>query len=78
MDCIAPEEEGETEAVGDAKGGEDVEVVPGLVVADEDGFTFEDGVGGVDGGVHDVEVRSFVRSEAYGQGESYAQDQKRQ
>src|SRR5271170_279068 len=66
------------EAVGDAKGGEDVEVVAGLVVADEDGLALEDGVSGVDGGVDDVEVRSFVRREADGQGEGDAKDEKGQ
>ena len=64
--------------VVDAEGGEDVEVVLGVVVADDDGVAFEDGVGGVDGGVSDGEVGCPVWGVADGQGESDAEDQKRQ
>ena len=49
-----------------------------MVVADDDGVAFEDGVGGIDGGVGDGEVGCFVWCEADGQGESDAEDQKRQ
>lgn len=72
------EEEGQVEAVGDAEGGEDVEVILTLIVADEDGFAFEDGVGGVDGGVEDIEVGCSVRGEAHDQSQSEAKDQKGQ
>src|SRR6202044_3536068 len=58
------EEEGDVESVVNAKGGEDVEVVFGALVGDDHGLRFEDGVGGVDGGVGDGEVCGVVGNEA--------------
>ncbi len=72
------EEEWEAEVVVDAEGGKDVEVVLGVVVADDDSVAFEDGVGGVDRCVGDGEVGCPVWGVADGQGESDAKDQERQ
>ncbi len=58
------EEEREVEAVVDAERGEDVESVFGVLVGDDDGVGFEDGVGGIDGGADDAEVGGPVRGEA--------------
>ena len=68
----------EAEVIVDAESGEDVEVVLGVVVADDDGVALEDGVGGVDGGVGDGEVGCPVWGVADGQGKGDAKDQKRQ
>jgi hypothetical protein len=72
------EEERKVEAVVDAKGGEDVEIVLGLLVAYDDGVGFEDGVGGVDGGAGDGEVCGPVRSEAENEGENNAENEEGQ
>ncbi len=72
------EEEREAEMVVDAEGGEDVEVVLCTVAADDDGVTFEDGVGRVDGGVGDGEFCCSVRRVTDCQGKGDAKDQKRQ
>jgi hypothetical protein len=71
------EEEGELEGVFDVEAGEDVEVVLGLVFADEDGVGLEDGVGGDDGGAGDGELGDSVRGGSDDQGEDDAESQKR-
>ena len=71
------EEEGKVEVVVDAEGGEDVEVVLYLVVADEGGVGLEDGVGGKDDGAGDGEVGGLVGGEPDEQGDDYAEQQKR-
>jgi hypothetical protein len=63
------EEERKVEAIIDAKSGEDEEGVFGVLVGDDNGVGFEDGVGGIDGGTDDVEVRGSVRGEAEEEGE---------
>src|SRR5271156_517204 len=72
------EEEWEAEAVVDAEGGEDVKSVFGVLVADDDGVGFEDGVGGIDDGAGDGEVGGFVRSEFENESENYTENEKRQ
>jgi hypothetical protein len=69
------EEEREVEAVVDAEGGEDVEVVLGLAVANDDAVAFEDGVGGKDGGAGDGDVRCPVWRIPDCKGKSDAKDQ---
>ncbi len=69
------EEEREVEAVVDAEGGEDVEIVLATVVADDDGVAFEDSVGGIDDGAGDGEVCCPVWGVADCQGKSDAKDQ---
>jgi hypothetical protein len=71
------EEEGKAEVVVDVEGGEDVEVVLHLVVADEGVVGFEDGVGGNDDGSGDGEVGGFAGGEADEQGDDNAEQQKR-
>jgi hypothetical protein len=71
------EEEGEAETIVDAEGGEDVESVLGVVVADDEGVSFEDRMGGVDGGVGDGEIGHRVRSETHEQSNGDAKDQER-
>ena len=72
------EEEREVEAVVDAEGGEDVESVFGVLVGDDDGVGFEDGVGGIDGGADDGEVGGSVRGEAEKKSEDDTENEERQ
>ena len=72
------EEEREVETVVDAEGGEDVEIVFGVLVGDDDGVGFEDGVGGIDGGAGDGEVCGSVRGEAENESEDDPQNEERQ
>lgn len=72
------EEEREMEAVVDTERGEDVESVFCVLVADHDGVRFEDGVGGIDGGAGDTQVRCSVWGEAQNQGENNAKNEERQ
>ncbi len=58
------EKEREAEAIIDAEGSDDVESVFGVLVGDDDGVRFEDGVGWIDGGADDGEVGGLVRGEA--------------
>ena len=69
------EEEREAEAVVDAQGGEDVEVVFGVLVGDDDGLGLEDGVSGKDDGAGEGEVGGLVRSEPEYQGENDAENE---
>ncbi len=72
------EKEREMEAVVDTERGEDVESVLCMLVADHDGVGFEDGVGGIDGGAGDTQVRCSVRSESQNQGENNTENEERQ
>ncbi len=58
------------ELVVDAKGGKDVELIFGVLVGDDDGVGFEDGVGGIDDGAGDGEIGRLVRSEAENESEN--------
>jgi hypothetical protein len=69
------EEEREVKAVVDAQSDEDVEDIFRVLVGDDDGFGFEDGVGGNDDGAGDGQVRGFVRSEAEYQSENDSENE---
>ena len=71
------EEEGKVEAIVDVEGGEDVEVVLSLIVADDGTVGLEDGVGGDDDGASDGEIGGPARGFADDQGDDDAHDQKR-
>ena len=58
------EEERKTEAVGEANGDEEIEVILRGIVADDDGVGFEDGVGGIDVDAGDGEVGGGMGGEA--------------
>lgn len=75
--CEVLEEERKAEAVVDAEGGEDVEIVLRWVAADEGGVGLEDGVGGEDMGADDGEVGGLVWGELNEQGDDDAKQQKR-
>jgi hypothetical protein len=70
------EKEREVEAVVDADGGEDVEVVLRLIVADESGVGLENGVGGKDEGAGDLNIRCSAGGGAYNQCYDNAEDHK--
>jgi hypothetical protein len=72
------EKEREVEAVVDAEGGENVKGVFSALVGDNDGVGFEDGVGGIDGGAGDGEVRGSVRSEPEEKSEDDSENEERQ
>ena len=69
------DKEGQIEAVGEAQGGEDVEIVLGPAGADDHGVGSEDEVGGIDGDVGDLHVRDAMRSEADQQSDGESEDQ---
>ncbi len=66
------------EAVVDAKCGEDVEGVVRMLAGDDHGVGFEDGVGRIDGGAGDGEVRGLVRGEAENEREDDPENKERQ
>jgi hypothetical protein len=72
------EEEREVETVVNAEGGDDVEVVFGVLVADDDGVGFEDGVDRINNGVSDGEIGCSVRGEAEEKSKNDAENKKRQ
>jgi hypothetical protein len=72
------EEEREVEAVVDAEGGEDVESVLGVLVADDDRVGFIDRVGGVDDSAGDGEVGGFVWSELENESENDTENEESQ
>jgi hypothetical protein len=72
------EKEREVEAIVDAEGGKDVEGVFGVLVGDDDGVGFKDGVGGIDRGADDGEVCGSVRSEAEEKGKDDPEDKERE
>ena len=49
-----------------------------MLVGDNDGVGFEDGVGGIDGGADDAEVCGSMRSETEKEGEDDAENEERQ
>ena len=63
------------ETVVDAEGGEDVEVVFGVLVGDDDGLRLEDGVCGDDEGSSDGEVGGLAGSEPENQREDNAENE---
>ena len=64
------QEEREIEAVVDAQSREDIKVVLGVLVADDDGVGLKDGVNGIHGGMGDGKVGGSVRGEAEKQSEN--------
>ena len=78
------EEEREAEVIGDAKGGEEVEVVLSLIAVEDHGVGLEDDVGGEEGGAGDGDVGGGVGGEAedsedggeeHGQGEQDGEEE---
>lgn len=58
------EEERKAEAIGEADGDQEIEVILGRVVAHDDGVGLEDGMGGIEVDAGDGDVRGGVRGEA--------------